>query len=182
MNDFENTIKDFLLHIGENPEREGLKETPKRVAKASEYLFSGYKSDPHEILGKVFSDGACDEMVILRDIEFYSICEHHMLPFFGHISIGYLPNSRVVGISKLARLVECFSRRLQIQEKLTSQICDTLMEVLQPKGAMVVARAKHLCMVMRGVEKQESIMTTSATRGLFRSDPRTREEFLSLIK
>ena len=178
----EEKIRAFFDYIGEDRDREGLLETHMRVIKSWEHLYSGYKSDPKEILGKCFSDGACDEMVVLKDIEFYSVCEHHLLPFFGKISIGYIPDSKVVGISKLARLVEVFSRRLQIQEKMTSQIADTIMEVLQPKGAMVVAEAKHMCMVMRGVEKQNSIMTTSAIRGLFKSDHRTREEFMGHIR
>ena len=160
----EEKIRAFFDYIGEDRDREGLLETPMRVIKSWEHL------------------GACDEMVVLKDIEFYSVCEHHLLPFFGKISIGYIPDSKVVGISKLARLVEVFSRRLQIQEKMTSQIADTIMEVLQPKGAMVVAEAKHMCMVMRGVEKQNSIMTTSAIRGLFKSDHRTREEFMGHIR
>lgn len=178
----EENIREIFDYIGEDRKREGLLDTPKRVVKSWEHLFSGYKKDPKEILGRVFSDGACDEMVVLKDIEFYSVCEHHMLPFFGKISIGYIPDSKVVGISKLARLVEVFSRRLQIQEKMTSQIADTLMEVLQPKGVMVVAEAKHMCMVMRGVEKQNSMMITSAIRGLFRKEQKTREEFMGLIR
>ena len=178
----EENIREIFDYIGEDRNREGLLDTPKRVVKSWEHLFSGYKKNPKEILGTVFSDGACDEMVVLKDIEFYSVCEHHMLPFFGKISIGYIPDSKVVGISKLARLVEVFSRRLQIQEKMTSQIADTLMEVLQPKGVMVVAEAKHMCMVMRGVEKQNSMMMTSAIRGLFRKEQKTREEFMGLIK
>ncbi|MBX7490060.1 GTP cyclohydrolase I FolE [Helicobacter turcicus] len=178
----EELIRSIFDHIGEDRNREGLLDTPKRVVKSWEHLYSGYKSNPKEILGTVFTEGACDEMVVLRDIEFYSVCEHHMLPFFGRISIGYIPDSKVVGISKLARLVEVYSRRLQIQEKMTAQIADTLMEVLQPKGVMVVAEAKHMCMVMRGVEKQNSQMLTSAIRGLFKSDHRTREEFMGLIR
>lgn len=175
-------IRTIFDCIGEDRNREGLLDTPKRVVKSWEHLYSGYKSDPKEILGRVFTEGACDEMVVLKDIEFYSVCEHHMLPFFGKVSIGYIPDSKVVGISKLARLVEVYSRRLQIQEKMTAQIADTLMEVLQPKGVMVVAEAKHMCMVMRGVEKQNSQMLTSAIRGLFKSDHRTREEFMGLIR
>ncbi|WP_297814230.1 GTP cyclohydrolase I FolE [uncultured Helicobacter sp.] len=181
-NHIEENIREIFDYIGENRQREGLLETPTRVLKSWEHLYSGYKSNPKEILGKVFADGACDEMVVLKNIEFYSVCEHHLLPFFGKISIGYIPDSKVVGISKLARLVEVYSRRLQIQEKMTAQIADTLMEVLQPKGVMVVAEAKHMCMVMRGVEKQDSLMLTSAIRGLFKSDHRTREEFMGHIR
>lgn len=181
INEMEENIRKIFDYIGEDRGREGLLETPKRVLKSWEHLYSGYKSNPKEILGRVFIEGACDEMVVLKNIEFYSICEHHLLPFFGKISIGYIPDSKVVGISKLARLVEVYSRRLQIQEKMTAQIADTLMEVLQPKGVMVVAEAKHMCMVMRGVEKQNSLMLTSAIRGLFKSDHRTREEFMGHI-
>ncbi|MGP1580681.1 MAG: GTP cyclohydrolase I FolE [Wolinella sp.] len=178
----EEGIRTIFDYIGEDRNREGLLDTPKRVVKSWEKLYSGYAQDPREILGTVFSDGACDEMVVLKNIEFYSMCEHHMLPFFGKISIGYIPSERVVGISKLARLVEVYARRLQIQEKMTAQIADTLMEVLQPKGVMVVAEAKHMCMVMRGVEKQQSIMLTSAVRGVFKRDSRTREEFMGHIR
>lgn len=176
------SFKEFFNHIGENPNREGLLETPNRVIKSWGHLFSGYKQSPKEILKTAFSEGSCDEMVVLKHIEFYSLCEHHLLPFFGEISIGYLPKDKVVGISKLARLVEVFSRRLQIQEKMTAQIADTLMEELQPKGVMVVAEAKHLCMLMRGVEKQQGIMLTSAIRGAFKQDHRTREEFMGHIR
>ncbi|AWI33832.1 GTP cyclohydrolase I FolE [Helicobacter apodemus] len=178
----EESIKKFFDYIGEDREREGLLNTPNRVIESWKHLYSGYKSNPREILDVVFSDGACNEMVILKAIEFYSVCEHHLLPFFGKISIGYIPDSKVVGISKLARLVEVYSRRLQIQEKMTTQIADTLMEVLQPKGVMVVAEAQHMCMIMRGVEKQNSIMITSAIRGLFKSDIKTREEFMGHIR
>lgn len=177
----QDTIRQIFDYIGEDRNREGLKGTPDRVVRSWEHIYSGYSQDPHEVLSTVFEDGACDEMVVLKNIEFYSMCEHHMLPFFGSISVGYIPDRKVVGISKLARLVEVFSRRLQIQEKMTGQIADTIMEVLQPKGAMVVCEAKHLCMVMRGVEKQQSVMVTSAVRGLFKSDSRTREEFMGLI-
>ena len=177
----EESIKKFFDYIGEDREREGLLDTPNRVIESWKHLYSGYKSNPREILDAVFSDGACNEMVILKAIEFYSVCEHHLLPFFGKISIGYIPDSKVVGISKLARLVEVYSRRLQIQEKMTTQIADTLMEVLQPKGVMVVAEAQHMCMIMRGVEKQNSIMITSAIIGLFKSDIKTREECMGHI-
>lgn len=173
-------IRKMIKHIGDNPEREGLLDTPKRVIKSWEHLYSGYGKDVKDIM-TVFKEDACDEMVILKDIEFYSMCEHHLLPFFGKISIGYIPNGKVLGISKLARLVEIFSRRLQIQEKLVSQIADTLMEYLDPKGVMVVCEAKHLCMVARGVEKQNSVMITNAIRGNF-IEKDVRDEFLKMIK
>ncbi len=178
----EDSVRDMIEEIGDDPEREGLIETPRRVAKAYQELFAGYEQDPEEILAKVFQDGACEELVILKNIELSSMCEHHCLPFSGHISIGYIPNGVVVGISKLARLVEVFARRLQIQEKLTSQIADTLVKALNPHGVMVVCEAQHLCMTARGVKKQNSVMVTSAVRGIFKDDPRARAEFLSLIK
>lgn len=175
-------IVELLKYIGEDPEREGLIDTPKRILKSYDELYAGYKQNPKEILGTVFEDGACDEMVILKDIEFYSMCEHHQLPFFGKISIGYIPNGKVVGVSKLARLVEVFARRMQIQERLTSQIADTLNEVLEPKGVMVICEAQHLCMVSRGVKKQNSKMITSAIRGVFKEKQEARNEFLQLIR
>jgi GTP cyclohydrolase I len=175
----EGKIKDILVYIGENPEREGLQETPERIVKSWEKLFKGYTQNPQDIL-KAFTQGSCNEMVILKSIEFYSTCEHHFLPFSGKISIGYLPNKRVIGISKLARLVEIYSRRLQIQERLTSQIADSLMNFLEPLGVMVYCKAQHLCMTARGVEKQNSEMITSAIRGNFQNSE-VRQEFLSLI-
>ena len=178
--DIEDKIRDILIFIGENPEREGLKETPKRIVKSWQKLFSGYGQDPKNIL-KTFIDGSCDEMVILKDIEFYSTCEHHFLPFYGKIAIGYLPNKKIVGVSKLARLVEIYARRLQVQERMTTQIADSLMEVLEPLGVMVYCEAQHLCMTARGIEKQSSLMITSAIRGGFQK-PEVRQEFLSLIK
>lgn len=174
-------IKEMIKYIGDNPDREGLIETPSRVVKSWEHLFSGYDKDPADLM-KVFKEDSCDEMVILKDIEFYSMCEHHIIPFFGKISIGYIPNGKVLGISKLARLVEMYARRLQIQEKLVAQIADTLMEHLEPKGVMVVCEAKHLCMVARGVEKQNSVMVTNAVRGNFKTDRSVRDEFLKMIK
>lgn len=176
-----NKIVDILSFIGDNPEREGLTETPDRIIKSWDKLFSGYKQNPKDIL-KTFSEGKCDEMVILKNIEFYSTCEHHFLPFYGKISIGYLPDKKVVGISKLARLAEIYARRLQIQERMTTQIADALMNNLQPFGVMVICEAQHFCMISRGVEKQNSIMMTSAVRGVFKEDNKAREEFLKLIK
>jgi len=175
------SLRGILRYIGEDPDREGLLDTPHRMVKAWDKLFSGYRQDPECILNRVFCDG-CDEMVVLRDIEFYSTCEHHFLPFFGRISIAYLPAGKVVGVSKLARLVECFTRRLQIQERMTRQIAEAIMRHLLPLGVGVVASAQHLCMTSRGVEKQNSVMVTSAMLGVFREEGSTRREFLDLIK
>ncbi|PAF49884.1 GTP cyclohydrolase I FolE [Helicobacter sp. 12S02232-10] len=172
----------FLKKIGENPNREGLKDTPSRVETLWDFLYSGYTQNAKEALGSVFEQGACDEMVMIKNVEFYSMCEHHILPFFGHISIGYIPDKKVAGISGLVKLIEIYSRRLQIQEKLTTQIAETIMEVLVPKGVMVVCEAQHLCMSMRGVQKQNARINTSAIRGLFKSDSRTRAEFMQLLK
>ena len=174
-------LENLFRSIGENPSREGLRQGVDRLMQTQEFLFSGYSRDPKAVLDSVFSEGACDEMVVVKRIEFYSMCEHHFLPFFGDISIGYVPDKRVVGLSNLARLVEVFARRLQIQEQLTTQIADTLMEVLRPKGAMVVCEALHLCVAMRGVEKQNARVVTSAVRGLFKKDSRTRAEFMQLL-
>lgn len=177
--DIENKIRTLIRFIGDDPKREGLKDTPSRIIRSWERLFGGYKQDPKDVLKTTFIDGACNEMVILKNIEFYSTCEHHWIPFYGKISVGYVPNKKVVGISKLARLVEVFSRRLQIQEKMTSQIANTLMDILKPKGVMVICQAQHLCMTARGVEKQNSQMVTSAIRGVFEK-PEARQEFLEL--
>ncbi|NCB47385.1 GTP cyclohydrolase I FolE [bacterium] len=173
--------KELLSAIGEDPSREGLLDTPKRVSKAYSKLFGGYDQSPEQVLSTTFAEGSCDEMVILKNIEFYSMCEHHVLPFSGVISIGYIPNKKVVGVSKLARLVEVFARRMQIQERLTSQIADTIMTVLDAKGVIVTAKAQHLCMTARGVEKQKSEMITSAVRGVFKENQGARQEFLSLV-
>ena len=173
-------LKEILACIGENPDREGLKETPKRVIKSWEKIFGGYKQNPASVL-KTFTEGSCDEMVILKDIEFYSMCEHHLQPFFGTISIGYLPDKKVIGISKLARLVEIYSRRLQIQEKLVSEIADSLMKHLKPLGVMVVCKAKHMCICSRGVEKHKADMITSALRGVFKRNE-VRQEFLQFVQ
>jgi len=173
-------LAELIRLIGDDPTREGLVETPKRVLRSWEELYAGYYQDPKEILQTAFRDGACKEMVVLSNIEFFSTCEHHMLPFFGRCHVGYVPNGKVVGISKLARLVNCFSRRLQIQEKMTSQIADSVMQHLRASGCMVVVEARHLCMAARGVGKQNSVMKTSAIRGSF-SKPEVRAEFFSLI-
>jgi len=178
--DVRENIRRLLEYIGENPDREGLKDTPTRVIKSYSEIFSGYKQNPKEIFKAIFNE-KYDEMVISKNIEFYSMCEHHMLPFFGKIHIGYIPNKKVLGISKLSRLVEIYSRRLQIQERLVEQIADELNSSLKPKGVIVVAEAVHMCMVMRGVKKQNSKMITSAIRGAFKKQP-AREEFLNLIK
>ncbi|MBA7551863.1 GTP cyclohydrolase 1 [subsurface metagenome] len=179
--DIEDKIKDIIRFIGDDPNREGLKETPKRMIKSWKELFSGYKENPKELI-KTFKEGTCNEMVILKDIDFFSMCEHHFLPFFGKIFLGYVPNGRVVGVSKLVRLIEVYSRRLQIQEKMTTEIADTLMDGLKPLGVMVVCKAQHLCMISRGVKKQNVIMVTSAVRGVFDKEIETRNEFMELIK
>jgi GTP cyclohydrolase I len=173
-------IKQILKHIGENPSREGLKDTPKRVIKSYEKLFSGYKKNPKDIL-TVFDSDKYDEMIICKDIEFYSMCEHHMLPFFGMVHIGYIPRKKIVGLSKMPRLVEIFARRLQTQEKLTSQIADNIKDLINPIGVGVIIEAKHLCMMARGIEKQRSEMVTSSMLGAFKNSDKTRSEFLKLI-
>jgi len=177
----EKAVKQILEGIGENVNRKGLKETPRRVAKMLEEILSGYKQDPKKILGKVFYE-EFNELVLVKDIPFYSLCEHHILPFFGKAHIAYIPDGKkVVGISKFARLVDVFTKRLQLQERMTNQIADTIMETLTPQGAMVVIEAEHLCMIMRGVKKPGSKIVTSAMRGIFLRDLRTRAEALNLI-
>lgn len=173
-------IREILKFIGDDPDREGLRDTPSRIIRAWDEIFAGYRSDPLEILSTAFQDGKCEEMVILRDIEGFSMCEHHMLPFRYKAHVGYLPSERVVGLSKLARVVECFGRRLQIQERMTAQIADAMVEALSPIGVIVVIEGQHLCMQARGVKKQGSTMVTSAIRGRFQK-PEVREEFLRLI-
>jgi len=177
----EESIRAIIQAIGENPEREGLKETPLRIAKAYEFLFSGYKQSPKDILSKTFTQ-AYDEMVVLKNIEIYSMCEHHLLPFFGKCHIAYIPNGRVVGVSKLARLMECYARRLQIQERLCNQIVDAIEEYLKPLGSACIIEAQHFCMTSRGIQKQNSVMVTSALRGVFREKIEAREELMRLIK
>lgn len=179
----ENAVRTLIRWAGDDPGREGLKETPKRVAKSFEEFFKGYTQDPVAVLGKTFKEvGGYDEMIVLRDIEFDSHCEHHMVTFSGRAHVAYLPDKKVVGISKLARLVEIYARRLQVQEKMTAQIAKTLNDTLKPKGVAVVIEATHLCMTTRGVKKPGATMQTSHLIGLFRSDPRTRQEFFSLLK
>ncbi len=174
-------VREILEAIGEDPDREGLRDTPTRIAYMYAELFSGVRRDPGELLEVGFDDEDHHEMVVLKDIPFYSFCEHHLLPFHGVAHVGYIPNGRIVGISKIARVVEVLARRPQVQERLTSQIVDLIMDRLGAKGAAAVIEAEHLCMTMRGIKKPGSIMVTSATRGLFREDARTRAEFLSLI-
>jgi GTP cyclohydrolase I len=175
-------IKSVLSEIGENPEREGLLKTPERVAKSMEFLTNGYEKDPSEILKSAMFSEDYSQMVLVKDIELYSLCEHHILPFFGKAHIAYIPNGNIVGLSKIPRIVDVFARRLQVQERLTDEIKDCLQDTLNPKGVAVVIEAQHLCMQMRGVEKQHSFTTTSAFSGIFMSDEKTRSEFINLIK
>ncbi len=178
----ERLIFDFLKELGEDPTREGLERTPARVAKAYEYLTSGYAQRVEDILNDALFTEEYDEMVVVKDIDYFSLCEHHLLPFFGRAHIAYMPSRKIVGLSKIPRLVEMFSRRLQVQERLTTQIAHTINDVLQPRGVAVVVEGLHLCMLMRGVEKQNSKAVTSAMLGAFRDRPETRAEFMELIK
>jgi GTP cyclohydrolase I len=175
-------VRQLLVELGENPSREGLLDTPKRVEKALRFLTSGYTADVDTVLNNALFTVNYNEMVIVKDIDFYSLCEHHLLPFFGRCHIAYIPNGQVIGLSKIPRLVEVFARRLQIQERMTNQIAETIREKINPLGVAVVIEATHLCMAMRGVEKQNSFAITSAMLGGFRSDARTRMEFLELIR
>jgi GTP cyclohydrolase I len=174
-------VKSLLRMLGEDPERNGLQNTPSRVARTLAFLTSGYEVDPRAVVGDALFEAEYDEMVVVRDVEVYSLCEHHLLPFFGRVHIAYLPDERIVGLSKLARLAEVYARRLQVQERLTTEIATAIEDILEPKGVGVVMEAQHLCMMMRGVEKQESLAVTSCMLGRFRTDARTRGEFLSLI-
>jgi len=175
-------VKELLVQIGEDPEREGLLNTPKRVTKSYEFLTSGYKKDISEVLNNAIFEEKYDEMVIVKNIDFYSLCEHHMLPFWGKVHVAYIPNGKIVGLSKIPRLVEVFARRLQVQERMTQQIAQVIDEYLSPIGVAVVSEANHMCMMMRGVEKQNSSATASSMIGQFKEDARTRAEFLSLLK
>lgn len=178
---FEDLVREMLGRLGEDPSREGLKKTPERVAQAMKWMTRGYQMDPMELLRKAIFNERHESMVLVRDIELYSMCEHHMLPFFGRAHVAYIPNGRIVGLSKVARLVEVYGRRLQVQERLTDQIADAMQCTLEPAGVGVVIEAYHLCMMMRGVEKQNSRTITSAVRGQFRDDQKTRDEFLRLV-
>ncbi|KAA6184315.1 GTP cyclohydrolase I FolE [Thiohalocapsa marina] len=177
----EDLVRRMLSEIGEDPQREGLRRTPLRVAKAMDFLTSGYQLSAEEVIRKAIFEEDVKEMVVVRDIEFYSMCEHHMLPFFGHAHVGYLPNGKVVGLSKVARVVDVFARRLQVQERLTNQVADALMQHLGAHGVAVVMEASHTCMMMRGVQKQNSTTVSSAMRGTFEVDQRTRAEFMGFL-
>ncbi len=174
-------VRAIIKSMGEDPDREGLKRTPERVEKAYRWMTRGYELSVADVVGGGVFEASHENMILVRDIELYSMCEHHMLPFFGRAHVAYLPKGRIIGLSKLPRIVEVFSRRLQVQERLTDQVADAVMEVLEPAGAGVVIEASHLCMMMRGVEKQNSTTVTSALRGVFKDDARTREEFLRLV-
>jgi GTP cyclohydrolase I len=179
----EGAVRRLLRHVGEDPEREGLLRTPTRVVKAYEYLTQGYSEDPKAVInGALFVEEDYQEIIVCRDVDFYSLCEHHLLPFMGRAHVAYLPQHHIIGLSKLARLVDIYARRLQVQERMTTQIATTLMEELNPLGVAVVLEAEHLCMRMRGVEKQNSWATTSAMLGVFRTNVETRQEFMTLIK
>jgi GTP cyclohydrolase I len=175
-------MRDVLVGLGEDPEREGLVRTPVRIERALKYLTSGYRADLKEIVNGALFDVQYDEMVIVKDIEFFSLCEHHLLPFYGKAHVAYLPGEKVVGLSKIPRIVDMFARRLQVQERMTQQIAQTLEEVLKPKGVGVICEARHFCMMMRGVEKQHSGTVTSSMLGAFRENKETRDEFLSLVR
>src|SRR5690606_16728905 len=176
------TVRRLLEQLGEDPEREGLKNTPRRVEKALKFLTSGYEADVDAVINDALFTVDYNEMVIVKDIDFYSLCEHHLLPFFGKCHVAYIPEGRVIGLSKIPRLVDVFARRLQLQERLTSQIAETILDKIKPKGVAVVCEGTHLCMSMRGVEKQNSFAVTSAMHGIFRDNARTRMEFLELIR
>jgi len=179
---YEDLVREMLVRLGEDPQREGLLRTPERVQKAFQFLTRGYNEDPEALLKNALFTVNYDEMVIVKDVEMFSLCEHHILPFFGKVHVAYIPNGKVIGLSKIPRLIEIFSRRLQIQERLTTQIAETIQKVIQPQGVGVVIEARHLCMMMRGVEKQHSAAITSSMLGCFREEQETRTEFLSLIR
>ncbi len=181
--DAEAAVRTLLRHIGEEPEREGLALTPARVVDTFKFLTQGYGQDPRQVInGAIFAEENYQEMILCRDLDFYSLCEHHLLPFMGKAHVAYLPNRRILGLSKVARLVEIYARRLQVQERMTTSIAQTLMDEIEPLGVAVVLEAEHLCMRMRGVEKQNSWVTTSAMLGAFRTNAETRQEFMNLIR
>ncbi|MFN2464870.1 MAG: GTP cyclohydrolase I FolE [Candidatus Dormibacteria bacterium] len=180
--DLQSVVRELLVGLGEDPSRAGLEETPARVARSLGFLTQGRQQDPVALLRQALFESDADQMVVLRDVEFYSLCEHHMLPFYGRCHIAYIPDGRIVGLSKLGRVIDVLSRRLQVQERLTMQVADAIQEAIAPKGVGVVMEAHHLCMMMRGVEKQTSLAVTSCMLGRFRQDARTRGEFLQLIK
>jgi GTP cyclohydrolase IA len=182
MSRIESLIEELLRELGEDPRREGLLRTPGRVARAFEFITQGYQQDPQKILNDAVFEESYNEMVIVKDIDFFSLCEHHMLPFFGRAHVAYVPNGRIVGLSKIARLVEMYSRRLQVQERLTNEIAHVIEKVLQPRGVAVILEGQHLCMMMRGVQKQNSYAISSAMLGEFESDPKTRSEFVQLVR
>jgi GTP cyclohydrolase I len=177
----ETLVRQLLIELGEDPQREGLRATPARVARSYEFLTSGYRQSSHRVINNAIFASHTNNMIIVRDIEVYSLCEHHLLPFFGRCHVGYVAQDKVVGVSKIARLVDCFARRLQVQEHLTAQVAEAVMETVNAEGVGVVMECRHLCMMMRGVEKQNSVMTTSSVLGSFRRNSATRAEFLSLI-
>src|SRR5271163_3196334 len=179
---YEELVREMIIRLGEDPDREGLSRTPARVEKAMQFLVKGYKDDPEALLREALFSVNYDEMVIVKDVEMFSLCEHHLLPFFGKVHVAYIPNGKVIGLSKIPRLIDAFSRRLQIQERLTTQIAEAIQNTIEPQGVGVVIEARHLCMMMRGVEKQHSSAVTSSMLGCFRSEEETRSEFLSLIR
>jgi GTP cyclohydrolase I len=181
MSRLESLVEELLKEIGENSTRPGLTRTPARVSQAFQFLTAGYAADPHAILNEAVFEESYNEMLIVKDIDFYSLCEHHLLPFFGRAHVAYIPDGRIVGLSKVARLVEMYSRRLQVQERLTNEIAAVIEKVLQPRGVAVVLEAQHLCMMMRGIQKQNSYAISSAMLGEFESDPKTRSEFMALL-
>ena len=182
MEPIEGLIESLLKELGEDPARPGLRNTPRRVSDTLQFMTRGYRDDPRVILNEAVFEEDCDEMVILKDIDFYSLCEHHMLPFFGRAHVAYVPSRRIVGLSKIARLIEMFSHRLQVQERLTKEVAHVIQDVLEPRGVGVVMEAQHLCMMMRGVQKQNSYAITSAMLGEFESDEKTRAEFMQLVR
>ena len=182
MKNIESLTQSLLKELGEDPEREGLIKTPLRFAKAWEYLSKGYNQNIEKLINNAIFSENYDQMVVVKDIEFYSMCEHHLLPFFGHAHIAYIPNGKIIGLSKIPRMVDMFARRLQVQERMTQEIANSLNDALNPRGVAIIIEAQHMCMQMRGVEKKKSYMSTSSMLGIFRTDNKTRKEFLDIIK